>query len=107
MSLKFEVKWTSIAEQDLIKIIGFIANDNPKNALNVLNKIKNEASKLHKFPNKGRIIPELQAQGVMLYRELVIPPWRIFYRIADKKVFILGVIDSRQNIEDILLSRLL
>jgi plasmid stabilization system protein ParE len=107
MSSKFEVKWTNIAEQDLIKIIEYISNNNPKNALIVLKKIKGEASKLYEFPNRSRIIPELQAQGLMLYREIIVPPWRIFYRIASKKVFVLGVIDSRQNVEDILLNRLI
>jgi toxin ParE1/3/4 len=56
---------------------------------------------------RGRIIPELQAQGVLQYRELIVSPWRIIYRIAGQKVFVLSVLDARQNIEDILLKRLL
>ena len=36
--------------------------------------------------------------------ELIVPPWRILYRIAVKQVYVLSVLDSRQNIEDILLT---
>jgi len=41
------------------------------------------------------------------YRELVIPPWRLIYRIDERKIYVLSVIDSRQNVEDILLNRLI
>jgi len=49
----------------------------------------------------------LQAQGIVLYRELVIPPWRIVYRVGETSVVVLTVFDSRQNIEDILLEKLI
>jgi len=42
-----------------------------------------------------------------LIRELIAAPWRIVYRISDVTVFVLLVIDSRQNVEDILLNRLI
>ena len=49
---------------------------------------------------------ELQDQGILQYRELVISPWRVLYRISEKNVFVLSVLDSRRNIQDILLKRL-
>lgn len=51
-------------------------------------------------------MPELQAQGIRQYRELIIKQWRLVYRISQKSVYVLTVLDSRQNIEDILLQRL-
>ena len=39
--------------------------------------------------------------------QLVIRPWRLIYRIAEREIFVLSVIDSRQNVEDILLNRLI
>jgi toxin ParE1/3/4 len=42
----------------------------------------------------------------MQYRELIIVPWRIIYRVAENKIYVLSVLDSRQNVEDILLKRL-
>ncbi|WP_363321015.1 type II toxin-antitoxin system RelE/ParE family toxin [Desulfobacula sp.] len=53
------------------------------------------------------MVPELQGQGIFQYREIIITPWRLIYRIAEQRVFVLSVIDSRQNIEDVLLMRLI
>ncbi|MEK6194681.1 MAG: plasmid stabilization protein, partial [Deltaproteobacteria bacterium] len=40
-------------------------------------------------------------------RELIISPWRMIYRISEMKIYVLSVLDSRQNVEDILLKRLI
>ena len=106
MSTAFKVHWSAIAEKDLKNIILYIADDSPLNARTSFQKIKEKASSLTMFPERGRIVPELQDQGIFLYRELIVPPWRIIYRISAKKVYILAVLDSRQNVEDILLKRL-
>jgi len=107
MSPKYKVIWTNVAEKDLKDIIDYTSLDNsPGNALNTLHKIKEKASNLYTLPEKGRVVPELQAQGILQYRELIISPWRLIYRIAEQKVYVLSVIDSRRNVEDILLSRL-
>ena len=62
---------------------------------------------LYLLPNRGRLVPELKDQGILQYRELIHPPWRIIYRISENKVYVLSVLDARRNIEDILLKRLL
>jgi plasmid stabilization system protein ParE len=107
MSTPFKVHWASIAEADFKNIILYIAEDSPITARNIFEKIKETAASLTHFPERGRIVPELQDQGIFLYRELILAPWRIVYRISDKKVYVLSVIDSRQNVEDILLKRLI
>ena len=56
---------------------------------------------------QGRVVPELLSQGISLYREIVITPWRVIYKIERDRVYIVSVIDSRRNVEDVLLARLL
>jgi toxin ParE1/3/4 len=107
MSDNYKVEWAEVAGNDLKNIIEYIAEDSPVNALKILNKIKQKASSLYTLPERGRIVPELQDQGILIYRELIIPPWRIIYRISEKKVYVLSVLDARQNVEDILLKRLI
>ncbi|MBN1363441.1 MAG: type II toxin-antitoxin system RelE/ParE family toxin [Syntrophaceae bacterium] len=107
MNKKYTVEWAAVAESDLQRIIDYIATDSPGNALQVFKRIRQKTSNLYTFPERGRIVPELQGQGINIYRELIVAPWRIIYRISDKTVFVLSVIDSRQNVEDILLNRLL
>lgn len=106
MSTPFKVLWAGIAEDDLKNIILYIAEDSPANARIIFEKIKESALSLSQLPERGRIVPELQDQGIFLYRELIVAPWRVIFRISDKKVYILSVLDSRQNVEDILLKRL-
>ena len=105
MISEYSVFWSRTAETDLINIVEYIAVDSPPNALGIFNKIKKKAAGLTSFPEKGRVVTELQAQGINQYRELIISPWRLIYRISDQDVYVLSVIDSRQNVEDILLSR--
>ena len=102
-----QVFWTDVAENDLKEIIGYISIRNPANAKKILKKIKSKASSLHTFPERGCIVPELKKQGISQYREMIISPWRLNYRIAEKKIFVLSFLDSRQNVEDILLNRLI
>ncbi len=99
------MKWASVAQIDLKQIIDYIALESPGNALQVLGEIKQKASALYTLPDRGRIVPELNEQGINFYREIIIPPWRSIYRISDSTVFVLSVIDSRRNVEDILLNR--
>lgn len=103
---KFKVLWSEVGEKDLLIILEYMAADNPDQALKKLREIKQKAGDLYAFPERGRIVPELLAQGILIYRELVVSPWRIIYRIADKRVYVLSVLDSRRNVEDLLLSRL-
>ncbi len=106
MKRTYRVVWAAIAYDDLHGIIEYIAQDSPANARKVLKTIKSKAATLHLSPQRGRVVPELQEQGIAHYRELIVTPWRLIYRIADETVLVLSVLDSRRNIEDLLLARL-
>jgi plasmid stabilization system protein ParE len=101
----YDVRWSDTSEKDLISIIEYIAIDSPSIAFEKFKEIKECASNLYAYPDRGRIVPELQEQGIMQYRELIISSWRVIYRISKKSVYVLSVLDSRQNVEDILLNR--
>jgi toxin ParE1/3/4 len=107
MEKKDKVIWSNIADKDLTNIIEYIAVDSISNAAKVYKKIKEKASSLYFSPERGRIVPELRDHGILQYHELIVPPWRILYRISETNVYVLSVLDSRQNIEDILLKRLI
>ena len=107
MNRSYRILWTDVAESDLREIIAYIAIDSPSNGLKILKKIKIRAASLYRFPERGRIVPELQEQGIHFYREVIETPWRILYRISANDVYVLSLIDSRRNVEDILLKRLL
>lgn len=105
MSKTYQVSWAAAAQNDLKQIIDYIAIDSPDHAVQILKKINQKVSGLYAMPDRGRIVPELKEQGIRTYREMIIAPWRVIYRISDSAVFVLSVIDSRRNIEDVLLDR--
>ena len=102
-----KILWTITALDDLKKIIKYIKKDSIERAENIFNKIKIKTLNLSNMPLEGRIVPELREYKIETYRELIEPPWRIIYKIEDRKVFILSVIDGRRNVEDILIDRFL
>ncbi len=106
MKQVYDVKWSETAERDLIAIVEYIADDSPSRAYDVFRDLKRKALSLRTFPSRGRIVPELQEQGIAQYHELVVNPWRIIYRTSERTVYVLSVLDARRSIEDILLRRL-
>jgi addiction module RelE/StbE family toxin len=105
MNKEFLVSWTSVAKDDLRLIVDYLSLDNPTKADEVIQLIRVQTQKLQELPARGRIVPELRFCGVLLYRELIVSPWRIIYRIDGENIWVLAVIDSRRNVEDILLER--
>ena len=103
----FEVIWTKNAEYDLEEIIEYIKTDSIEIAKDVFFEIKKECNNLSIFPKSRRVVPELQYIGILKYRELIYKRWRIIYKIENEKIYILIVVDSSRDIEDILFRRLL
>jgi len=101
----YQVFWTKTAQQDLKKIIEYIATDSEIQAKRVYLAIKKKADNLRQMPVQGRTVPELRYFGILTYRELISPPWRIIYKTEENKLWVLAVIDGRRNVEDILLDR--
>jgi len=102
------VEWTKSAEQDLNEIIDYILEkEECNNAIKIYNKIKNRMTLLSDNPEQGRLLPELQSLRIKKYREIVITPWRVIYKIERNIIYILLVIDGRRNLEDLLLDKLL
>ncbi len=103
---EYKILWTDSAQADLEVIVDFIAEEDPRNALRVLERLEKRARALRRFPERGRIVSEIRALDVFLYRELIERPWRMIYRFDDKRVYVLAVLDSRRELTSLLLERL-
>jgi len=104
---KYLVNMTLNAENDLNEIILFIAQNNPQNALKILEKIQAKINTLDHFPYRGAYVPELLAKNIKEYRQITESPWKIIYKVDDEIVNILAIIDSRRNLSDVLVKKLL
>jgi addiction module RelE/StbE family toxin len=107
MNKKYKLQWTTNAKNDLLDIIQYIKKDSSSNAKNIYKKIREKAKSSSFFPMKGRVVPELQKEGITLYREVIVSPWRIIYQVDIKTVYIMAIIDSRQNVEEVLLKKII
>ena len=83
---EYEIVWTESAIQDLEEIADYIARDSPGNARRVLARIRERVHALRTLPDRGRIVPELLDIGIKSWRELVLRPHRMVYRVAGNKV---------------------
>jgi toxin ParE1/3/4 len=107
MSETYKLKWTKNAKDDLLNIVAYIKKDSPSIANDIYQKIRKKAHSSNFFPLKGRVVPELQQEGITFYREVIASPWRIIYKVGNDTVYIMAILDSRQNVEELLLQKLL
>jgi len=107
MSKIYKVRWTSNAKEDLLSIVAHIKEDSPSIAREIYQKIKKKANSSNFSPLRGRVVPELQKESITMYRELISSPWRIMYKVDNDTVYIMAIFDSRQNVEELLLQKLL
>ena len=108
MTDRFEVIWTRSAISDLDDILDFLADQaSTGRALDLYAKVRDKAATLTRLPRRCRYVPELKKLGLTEYREAILPPYRIFFRLVDNRVLLLGVLDSRRDLEELLIQRAL
>lgn len=90
-----EIIWTEPALQELDALAEYIALDNPEAASHLVEEVFDKVERLENFPQSGRVPPELPNS---VYREVVVPPCRIFYREDDKRVLILYVMREERQL---------
>jgi len=104
----YEVRLTNGAEQDLETLFDYIAaNRSSDDAQKLLDAILGKTGTLSRFPERGAVPRELEALGILDYRQLALPPYRLIYRVAAKKVFIFVIADGRRDMQALLERRLL
>jgi toxin ParE1/3/4 len=87
------VIWTEPALNDLEVIADYIALDKPDSAKRYVQRVFEAVDRLERFPNSGSIPPEIPD---LPYRQVVVPPCRVFYRAEKGHVFILYVMRSER-----------
>ncbi len=103
----YKVFWTEDAIGDFHTVISYIYSENQTNAKSIYTAIKEQCTTLEQFPFRARVVPELESLGIMQYRELLFKRWRIIYTVKSDTVFLLLIIDSRQDIQEQLIERIL
>jgi toxin ParE1/3/4 len=106
--MRFEVLLTEGAELDLEAIHGYIlATGSKGEADHVLGRLMVVAESLATLPERGSHPRELSALGIMEYRQVFFKPYRVIYRVLDRRVIISLIADGRRDLQTLLENRLL
>ncbi len=96
-----QVIWSEPALSDLEAIADYIALDKPDAANRYVQKVFTKTDRLARHPKSGSVPPEIPH---LPYRQIIVPPCRIFYRTEGNKVFIVHVMRSEQQFDEELMT---
>ena len=93
--MDFEIDFSPKSEEDLWFIIDYYNELSPSSAKKYYYGIIDRVEKLIKHPRMGRPVPEFIDIFYDKYRELIYETFRIIYRIENKTIIIIRIVDGR------------
>jgi len=88
-----KIIWADPAIQELDAIADYVALDKPQAAHQLVRDVLTAVERLRRFPHIGSL--PVEPRGLP-YRQLVVPPCCVFYRIEKKVVYIVHVVRGEQ-----------
>ncbi len=95
-----QIKWSEPALEDLNEIADYIALDKPSAAKKLVQEVFKSVKRLKDFPESGKVPVELEDSR---YREIIVGPCRVFYRVEGNIVFVLYVMRSERTLRNFIL----
>ena len=83
-----KVQFTPSARTQFLSALSYIRKDKPSATVSFRNRAEKSLRRLEDFPESGRIIPEFPE---LPYREVIISPYRFFYKVKVDVVWIVAV----------------
>ena len=104
MTKKYRVEITASAEADVADIWEYIAQDNPRAAMDFVIRIEKQIDTLEDFPERCPHLPENELLGVN-YRHLLYGNYRTIFKIVGDSVIIMRVLHGARLLEADMLDR--
>jgi plasmid stabilization system protein ParE len=83
-----KIRFTPSGRTQFLSTVAYIQRQNPEAALRFRRRAEQVLKRLGRFPQSGRLVPEFPD---VPYREVIVPPYRFFYRVEGKIVWIVAV----------------
>ena len=83
-----KVVFTPQARAQFLAALAFVRSDRPSAAQSLRERAAESLSRLREFPDSGRTLPEFPD---LPFRDLIVPPYRFFYRVKPDTVWIVAV----------------
>ena len=84
-----KVRFTEPAQQDLVSIYDYIAQDSTRYARRMVDRITSRSKQIRTHPLSGGMVPELERPDI---REVIEGPYRIIYRVLESRIDVLAVV---------------
>ena len=75
------IVWSPLALERVEDIALYIAEDNPKAAVDWADELFSVVGRLVEFPESGRIVPEVGARRI---REVIVGQYRVIYSVKER-----------------------
>jgi toxin ParE1/3/4 len=82
------ILFTPTGRRQFLEAIAYIDRDKPSAAEKFRRKAEESLSRLAKFPESGRLLPEFPE---LPFREVIVNPYRFFYKIKEDNIWIVAV----------------
>jgi toxin ParE1/3/4 len=82
------IRFTLSARDQFLHALAWIRKDRPRAALAFRRRAEDRLSRVLDFPESGRLVPEFPE---LPYREVIVSPYRFFYRVEGDTVWIVAV----------------
>lgn len=92
-----ELRFTPGAKAQLLAALGHIRDDSPDAARTFRERIETVLRRLERYPASGRAIPEFPE---LPHREVIVAPYRFFYRTEGKTVWVVAVWHGAQLVRE-------
>jgi toxin ParE1/3/4 len=86
--VSLRVRFTPSSRAQFLAALQYIAADNPIAAVEMRERAATTLARLADFPESGRVLPEFPD---LPFREVVIAPYRFFYRVKGEAVWVVAV----------------
>lgn len=83
-----KIKFTTSARRQFLEGLEYIRQENPNAAHQFRKKAEALLSRWGEFPESGRAIPDFPE---LSHREVIVRPYRFFYRVVGKTIRIVAV----------------
>ncbi len=91
------VRFTPSAREEFLEALAYIHRDNPAAARHFRGRVEHVLRRLERFPDSGRSLPEFPE---LPHREVVVAPYRFFYRVRSRTVWIVAVWHGAREVQE-------
>lgn len=95
--MRTRVRFTPSGRKQFLAAIAYIRRDDPAAARRFRERAERVLRRLERFPQSGRALPEFPD---LPYREVIVAPYRFFYRVTGDVVWVVSAWHGAQIPEE-------